>query len=49
MAFNCAFRRDLLPPGRGAAWLRSEVGPRLVAMVRRLREVAPGSPGTRAR
>lgn len=41
VAFNCAFRRDLLPPGRGASWLRSDVGPRLAAMVRRLREASP--------
>jgi len=41
VAFNCAFRRDMLPPGRGASWLRNEIGPRLVAMVQRLREASP--------
>jgi DNA-binding IclR family transcriptional regulator len=37
MVFNCAFVRSALPAGRGASWLRSEIGPRLKAMVDRLR------------
>jgi DNA-binding IclR family transcriptional regulator len=34
--FNCAFARRSLPAGAGVAWLRSEVGPRLLHMVQRL-------------
>jgi DNA-binding IclR family transcriptional regulator len=37
MVFNCAFVRSALPATRGAAWLRAEVGPKLKAMVDRLR------------
>ena len=37
MVVNCAFLRTALPPGAGAAWLRSEVGPQLKELVARLR------------
>ncbi|MGA1286042.1 MAG: IclR family transcriptional regulator [Rubrivivax sp.] len=37
VVFNCAFAGPV-PPDRGAQWLRTDVGPRLTAMVRQLRE-----------
>ena len=38
IVFNCAFQRPTAVSKRGPAWLRSEVGPKLVAMVQALRE-----------
>lgn len=37
VVFNCSFDRRTLPAGRGLPWLRREIGPRLAAMVARLR------------
>lgn len=38
VVFNCAFQRSFLPSGRGPAWLKNEIGPRLVRMLQALRE-----------
>jgi DNA-binding IclR family transcriptional regulator len=37
VAFNAAFQRSAVP-GRGLAWLKGEIGPRLVHMIQALRE-----------
>lgn len=38
VVFNCAFQRSSVPAGRGPAWLKGEIGPRLVHMLQVLRE-----------
>jgi len=40
VVFNCAFQRDSAPAGRGSAWLKAEIGPRLVQMLQALRDGA---------
>ncbi|MDE2452070.1 MAG: helix-turn-helix domain-containing protein [Burkholderiales bacterium] len=40
VVFNCTFLRSDLPTGRGIAWLRTEIGPRLVELLRQLRRSA---------
>jgi len=45
VVFNAAFQRSAVP-GRGLAWLKSEIGPRLVRMVQALREGRPAEGGT---
>lgn len=42
VVFNAAVQRSTVP-GRGAAWLRSEIGPRLVHMVQALRDGSPAA------
>ena len=42
IVFNCSFLRVGSNLQQGAGWLRDEVGPKLVAMVRRLRESRHG-------
>lgn len=42
IVFNCSFLRVGSNLQQGAGWLREEVGPKLVAMVRRLRESRHG-------
>ncbi len=37
VVFNCTFMRSTVPTERCAQWLRSDIGPRLVQMVQRLR------------
>lgn len=44
VVFNAAFQRSAVP-GRGLAWLKAEIGPRLVRMVQALREGRPADPG----
>jgi DNA-binding IclR family transcriptional regulator len=36
VVFNCAFARAALARGHGLAWLRKDIGPQLVTLVRRL-------------
>jgi DNA-binding IclR family transcriptional regulator len=40
VVFNCAFQRGSAPAGRGLAWLKGEIGPRLVLMLQALRDGA---------